>query len=698
MGCRGDQKCNRKERFLHYLSTCTYAHIQKLQPFFPPFEPLQSLNLRAALFRCLNELKKNGVLGRDVMLRKTMLDECKGEKFEDMLLAFSTVVLRQKLGTENTGRECIAMRLAFARNIALEEQKSMLPLAIAHRASLTALLRKKKRLGTNFREFQRLLDAKEQELITRAEKLESLAERHTRSNMPTDSIQELRKHLITYWHGDAKWVDVIIYGDQSKENDPILGKPFPEVWSQVENGSIGQPRATKHPGLLHDLEKRVAGQQARLQRWQDFKNDLSKNSTFARSASKQAVGSGLKRGIDLDLHRHQDLNIDSKTLRGMNHGSESTKGQSAHVMVEEYEHLMNSMKSELAMVGRESKRSGSLPDNHKGRMGVPINNWHKAESPEALAIGVQYQVPAQRMEDLSVMPETVANTVSKIPRWSRGKDVTETVAINSDSESENQEKRDLSPTPEASELPVRDGSESSTGSRANDGPSNTTSDTSMSSKMTPQTQSTEPPSDEVDEEQRLAQQIISSVANAEPSPVKLKPSLVERTRRSMAFLKLGEMQHIESPSLLSPLPIENFGPSPETLDPFDASHSTLLERTRQSMSLVPPKSRETQKSIHKHRQSKVYPTNQFETPKKQESNTGDDSKGSTPREELFSQEADYASVFKSRPKIALSPRIVPMLGEPLGMDDIIEGLGEDDSDEQLGSSPLARATAGRVGR
>ena len=67
----------------------------KLQPFFPPLEPLQSLNLRAALYRSLDQLKKNGILGRECMLRKTMLDECKGEKLMEILLLFSTAVLRK---------------------------------------------------------------------------------------------------------------------------------------------------------------------------------------------------------------------------------------------------------------------------------------------------------------------------------------------------------------------------------------------------------------------------------------------------------------------------------------------------------------------------------------------------------------------------------------------------------------------------
>ena len=53
---------------------------EKLQPFFPPLEPLQSINLRAALYRCLDGLKKSGILGRDVVLRKTMLDELQTDR------------------------------------------------------------------------------------------------------------------------------------------------------------------------------------------------------------------------------------------------------------------------------------------------------------------------------------------------------------------------------------------------------------------------------------------------------------------------------------------------------------------------------------------------------------------------------------------------------------------------------------------
>lgn len=41
--------------------------------------------------------------------------------------------------------------------------------------------------------------------------------------------------------------------------------------------------------------------------------------------------------------------------------------------------------------------------------------------------------------------------------------------------------------------------------------------------------------------------------------------------------------------------------------------------------------------------------------------TGTSKRNFTPREELFDQDAEYASVFKARPKIALSPVVSPAL-------------------------------------
>lgn len=100
--------------------------------------------------------------------------------------------------------------------------------------------------------------------------------------------------------------------------------------------------------------------------------------------------------------------------------------------------------------------------------------------------------------------------------------------------------------------------------------------------------------------------------------------------------------------------------SPEESALTHKSGLTLMERTRMSLAasmLQPPaRSRTSQ------RRSSQFPVSQFETPQKQDKHgtpLSPASNDSTPREKLFSDDAEYASVFKTRTKIHLSPMISP---------------------------------------
>lgn len=145
-----------------------------------------------------------------------------------------------------------------------------------------------------------------------------------------------------------------------------------------------------------------------------------------------------------------------------------------------------------------------------------------------------------------------------------------------------------------------------------------------------------------------------------PKPLKYQPSLVERTRVSMALTKTedkAESSSNQSEDVSSlPIRIPVSPPSGSALKPTGSE--TLVERTRKSMSLLPVKSRAPRTPSSK-KPSKTYPINPFETPKE----SGAEMPGnSTPPQELFGQNAKYASVFKSRPKVALSPTRAPSLG------------------------------------
>ena len=157
------------------------------------------------------------------------------------------------------------------------------------------------------------------------------------------------------------------------------------------------------------------------------------------------------------------------------------------------------------------------------------------------------------------------------------------------------------------------------------------------------------PAERPDEDAQLAEKLVSIAMNAGPTPLKPMLSLVERTRQSMVLTSPGaDLVFKEAPPPLPQMPSVK-----ETSLKADGS-ATLAERTRQSISLVPAKSRRSRDSTHTRRSSKIFPTNQFETPRRQPA-----LQKMTPPEELMSPGAGYDSVFKSRPRVAFSPAASP---------------------------------------
>jgi hypothetical protein len=145
---------------------------------------------------------------------------------------------------------------------------------------------------------------------------------------------------------------------------------------------------------------------------------------------------------------------------------------------------------------------------------------------------------------------------------------------------------------------------------------------------------------------------------------------------------------------LSPnLPSSGDEPGPE---PIKRTH-TLAERTRRSMSLLPPVAHEAPRPRRRARPS--FPVNQFVTPRKTSAHStrsrGEISRASTPQDQLFEEDAEYASVFKSRPRVALSPISSPAVHVSPSFEEENFELDYEDGDESEGcewgdiDSPLA---------
>ncbi|KAI7108516.1 hypothetical protein KC352_g36581, partial [Hortaea werneckii] len=242
----------------------------KLRPFYPPLEPLQSVNLRAALFRCLDNLKKNGVLGRETVLRKSMLDECQGEKFWEMCLAFSALVLRKSV-LEREQKEAsdfgvpIAERLGLASGLRRSEKDVLTPLAIAHRVSLSRGLDERERKKQAFARLYDVLVEKEAELARRKEKVQQTA-----SGLADQvaSVEGVEQSVKKGWHGNRELQKVLINGDTSAGADAVLTRPLHKLTATDKE----QPQTDR--GLLENLAYSATRQQHRVRKWQSMHESL----------------------------------------------------------------------------------------------------------------------------------------------------------------------------------------------------------------------------------------------------------------------------------------------------------------------------------------------------------------------------------------------------------------------------------------
>lgn len=615
-----------------------------------------------------------------------MLDECKGEKFEEALVTFSTIVLKRKVKRESMGAGSVVRGLVLAHSMPASQQESLLPLAIAHRASLAAQLRKKKELRSQYSSFGRLLDLKEQGLADRARRLMEASQSQSEDHVPENTAEECKQHLKNHWLADTKWVDTIVQGNPHSKDDSLLDTPFNRVWSDVQNGTSANVKDTRGRTLLAELEIRVTGQQDRLGRWKRFQDDMKKNAASRDGPLKAHSSPKQEKGLGLEFRRHQDLVPKLKHSQGAQSTQEATRNLPMTVITSEYQKLITSMREELANVGkpktrrdtswREESRRGTLAPKH-GVDVEEISTLSESVSEPHSPHSKDHVLPEEKLS-ISVLSENVT-----MPRTVHH----QTTNVN-ESEAFDTPPRtyDFPPVQEPSSLPPQNKCSTELEIEST---SISEAQSSVSALELPRMPyPNDQPSSQKDEDDSLAEQILASVANAEPSPVKPKLSLAERTRRSMAYHNKDSpsMGPPPMPPSQPPMPESPVLPSPdsETLN----SRASLLERTRQSMSLLPTKPR---KSMHKPRPSKLFPTNQFATPKKQHTGMTNDVRSLTPPEEVFSQEADYASVFKSRPKIGLSPTL-----SPTRLEEVPSEVEDMELTGNWVSSPVVRAV-GRIG-
>ncbi|KIW06134.1 uncharacterized protein PV09_03297 [Verruconis gallopava] len=645
----------------------------KLQPFFPPLEPLQSLNLRAALFRCLNELKKNGVLARESVLRKTMLDECKGEKFMELLVIFSTLVLR-KVDASSVPKKArsTAYRIATAPVLSAAQQGSLIPLSVAHIASLRNILKTRQEKRQRYAQFEELLDCKRHQLRQRVKS--SVQSKRRESNVNEE--MHIKKVIVDNWAGNqSKWAQALLTGDDIKAGDLPLQMPFHDLWPIISDGGSLDGDAT-NMGLLTNLQKRVQTQKERLSMWQEFQENLKDDEhDGVRDATEKTV-----KITNFKFDRHQRFQfIPGRVIDGSR--------QTPSAINETYSGILHSLRAELNDASK-LRRTGGPGWTEKYVRRSEFQD-HDVFSPIKSSSSVMMTGQAKKLDitqnqptlhPLSTVERSNINGF-KIHRLGRNDSKSDSTNFSTTMEPSTGYRRTRDILTGENRQPTRSATPEMVAS-----PINITQ-----------------PSPENSTDVTVADHIISSIVNATPSPAKQSYlSLTERTRMSMAFLNGGN-NAAESSETDIVIPSANSSElDPKELPPSNnvQRRVSLLERTRLSMAAIPAQAPKSRKSLAtKQKRESLYPINQFETPGKPH-RPPSPRRDATPTEKLFSDDAEYASVFKSRPRVALSPVFSPEDAERLSLggqspkldlDEIDRAEEEDDAGQISGfrTSPLA---------
>jgi hypothetical protein len=617
-----------------------------------------------------------------------MLDECKGEKFYEILAIFSNAVLKKVLAAQGGGDrdDAVARRLATAPMLSGEQQRSLLPLAIAHKAALVNVLKQKEEKRRKYMEFHGLLDRKAEDINRRIRKCKDTP-RAQKPAVPQKEANAVKKQLKDNWIGNQTWLDVMLRGDNVQAEDAFLNSRFDKVWHMVEKGKKLEEVAPE-TGLLESLQARVQEQQERLQKWKAFHEELQRD-----ESRKETLGSGQTAAPvkDFQFDDHSQYQLPSAK-----HTVESAK-ISRPAMRAEFQDILSDMDSELARAATVWASTRPTILHHRSTSSVktvrPPMLTRKSTQTEAIR-----KAPIVPAKPVKLQSPSRPNSLDQIPILPRpSRHITSVTTPSADSEvtlightsvlSTTMTHRDDLPTgshyestpvpettPPASQPAVENSSSEDTTTIANhseqreDLLSDDLPEASPEHISEPPIPTFEPP--EVDAEEALADQIINSIGNATPSPVK-KPqprmslSLIERTRMTMSRTNSFE------PVPKSPdLPLPSMGPPaiPSITGDEDGDRrTTLAERTRLTMEAMQSKPRPSvpdtttkEKRTSSSSRSSLFPVNQFDTPRTRKSfenleQAKSESIERTPTEQLFSDEIDYDRVFKSRPRIATSP-------------------------------------------
>jgi hypothetical protein len=597
-----------------------------------------------------------------------MLDDCKGDKLLEVLVVFSTAVLKKIVipryaKDKANGRHTIALRLATSPVLSNVAQTNLVPLAMAHRSSLDTLLRQKDERKKRCTQFDGLLEQKHHQLLDRS---------RTYTNAPPPFFTQseaarIKQEVRANWMGgNSWWPHTLLYGDEINSGDAPLSKPFHEIWAVVaQGGNLSADSGTL--GLIENLQRRVASQKSRLRKWREFQREMAQSDNSNHPANGTPRDNG--RHV-FHFQRHPKLKLGRE-------GDENSVPR-APPEIPKYQGIVAEMQQALANVSKpkraqpievpkpsepEPQQRPEAPVNHLRTLSLS-NRLQRNGSEPRFAPSTTADVP---LSSLFSPPKPSTNGVGPTRKIFRASTQLQLHLGSAAHET-------MSRNP----LPVR--SPPDTETPVNSGPPSDDTTLVASSQN----------GDDV------AENIVSSVLNGPETPGRdstAKMSLTERTRLSIFRANSHtkpELMLLRESSREADSATSLIANGPSVAD----RRASLLERTQQSILAANQAPVNKRLSINfnskanKRQSINTFPINQFETPGRPRLEPRRDA---TPTDKLFAEDAEYDSVFKSRPKIMLSP--IPTPKEDPGdelptMSEEPEADSDIDGDSWIRSSPL----------
>lgn len=624
-------------------------------------------------------MKKNGFLGRDAVVRKTMLDECRGERLEEVLATFSFAVVRKAVTerAEESGEyPALAQSLAMENRGYTGDRTELAVLKLAHQAVLSKALREKNDARAMYGDFADLLGLKKRSITRRREEVKAVKDKGEAKGITEDEKLEVWRLVRNNWAGNERWMETLLHGDSNTRRDGLLSTPFDKVWRRVQAGRLSE-LDDRGSGLMEQLDSRVRMQRERLQKWEGFRKSMLgdgpvKKGPSAAEQSRAKVGLGLRFTEHLNLHLGQ-----ASPRKAESETSEPAK------LTPEYADLIASFEQDL----KESKEQKAKP------MASLLPQLPALSDPRGSAESFATSASTiSELEDLyeDIPPiETVAPVVTRLPQRRPSHRPTRSRKLTSDelsrgemardTELENLRARRISRPPPAATpeinisppasparpsrpyLPERSPTKEliakqslQQGHPRSSGTSFFPSDAEHSPDDTPKSPT-----------QQEADDILASMTNASPSPTKPKPrhtlSITERTRLSMRSSRTHLLDDEEDTLPDRPAP----APEPTREDDQDLEYDDIVARTQRSMAGYEAARQKAQLERRRSARRSRREDSQFHRAAEQQFRavSEEDHDASVLAEELMgAEEQSYENVFMSRPKIKASPVPSPTRG------------------------------------